>query len=359
MKTTPFFILFSLFVLSWSGCSEEVQKRMEARPTAFGPLNKIAVIAEEDLWESPLADTFDYYFASAYPILPQPEPIFDLTHFTPAELMEQKERRELRIYVILADLSEPNSGTVKLVKQDVGSEKIREALEGSGYKATVGVDKWADGQIVIYLFGKDREALVENIKQNFAGVVNRLRKFEAPKVAAGVYLGGRNEPLEEELRSTLGVQLKLPKNYYKAMLDEETRTMWLRSELDKASFNILVHKEPYKDQKQLTREGLLKIRNDLGRQYVASEIPDTYMTTNVVDLPYFVEPMTLNNYYMIEGRGIWEMENDYMGGPAVSFLLHNPNTNELLFLDGFIYAPGQKKRFLMQQLEHVMRTVKF
>jgi hypothetical protein len=83
------------------------------------------------------------------------------------------------------------------------------------------------------------------------------------------------------------------------------------------------------------------------------------MTTNVVDLPYFVEPMTLNNYYMIEGRGIWEMENDYMGGPAVSFLLHNPNTNELLFLDGFIYAPGQKKRFLMQQLEHVMRTVKF
>lgn len=83
------------------------------------------------------------------------------------------------------------------------------------------------------------------------------------------------------------------------------------------------------------------------------------MKVNDIDLPMLVETTTLNNYFALEGRGIWEMENDYMGGPFVSYLIHNPNTNELLLLYGFLYAPGEDKREYMQQLEHVMHTIRF
>ena len=48
-----------------------------------------------------------------------------------------------------------------------------------------------------------------------------------------------------------------------------------------------------------------------------------------------------------------------MGGPFVSYMMRNANTNELLFLDGFIHAPGEEKRRYMQELEHVLHSVQF
>lgn len=52
------------------------------------------------------------------------------------------------------------------------------------------------------------------------------------------------------------------------------------------------------------------------------------------------------------------MENDYMGGSFISYLIHNPQKNELLFVDGFVYAPGEDKRNWMQYLEYIMNTRK-
>ena len=54
-----------------------------------------------------------------------------------------------------------------------------------------------------------------------------------------------------------------------------------------------------------------------------------------------------------------EIEYDYMGGPFLSYLLHNPETNQLLFLDGFVYAPGKKKRNYMLFLEQILKTISF
>ncbi len=83
------------------------------------------------------------------------------------------------------------------------------------------------------------------------------------------------------------------------------------------------------------------------------------MRINDVDLPMFTYVKTINNRYAIEARGIWELENDYMGGPFISYLIHNPDKNELLFLDGFVYAPQEDKRNYVQYLEHLLSNVKF
>jgi hypothetical protein len=48
-----------------------------------------------------------------------------------------------------------------------------------------------------------------------------------------------------------------------------------------------------------------------------------------------------------------------MGGAFVSYLIHNPEKEELLFIDGFVYAPGKEKRNFMQQLEFIISTVEF
>ena len=105
--------------------------------------------------------------------------------------------------------------------------------------------------------------------------------------------------------------------------------------------------------------GDVLFRDSIGRKYISSTLPDTYMQINDEDLPMLTQATTLNNNYALEARGIWEVINDYMGGAFVSYLIHNPDKNELLFVDGFIHAPGEDKRDFMQYLEYVLRTTKF
>lgn len=350
------FILWLIFLLAFSGCSEEVQKSLKAVPTAFGKVNQLIVIADEDLWESEVGDTFRYYYSAAYPILPQPEPIFDLKHFTPSDLISDPLRKELRNYLFLANMDDSESATTKLILKDIGEEKVRRAKEEPKYNTSVGRDKWAKGQLLIYQFGFSRDELIKNVKQNFPAISKKINEADRKKIEATVYLDGENELMKEKLRGLIGVNLRIPNDYI--MASDSPDMIWLRKETHETSSNILLRKLPYTDQTQLTKAGIKEIRNELGKN-ISSEIPDTYMKINDVDLPMLSNVKTMNNYYAVEARGIWELANDYMGGAFVSYLIHNPTSNELLFVDGFVHAPGKDKREFMQYLEHIISTVKF
>ena len=82
------------------------------------------------------------------------------------------------------------------------------------------------------------------------------------------------------------------------------------------------------------------------------------MRTNDVDLPVFTKSMEINELYALEARGIWDIVNDFMGGPFISYMIHDPKSNELLFIDAFVYAPGKSKRKYMQHLETIVSSVK-
>jgi hypothetical protein len=125
------------------------------------------------------------------------------------------------------------------------------------------------------------------------------------------------------------------------------------------SSNIILHKLPYTAKEQLSYEGFKSLRDTLTKRYVSSDVENSYMLINDVDLPLFIKPVEFNNFYAVEAKGIWELNNDYMGGPFISYLIHNPNNNELYLLDGFVFAPSKKKRELMQYLEFILNTVEF
>jgi hypothetical protein len=352
-----FSIVFLLIGLFLSGCTEEVQRGLRSVPSAFGNLNQIVVVMDDDLWEGPLGDTIRYYYSAAYPLLPQPEPIFDLRHFTPREMDSSPLLRELRTYMAVGLISDETSPTAKMIAKDLGVEKTRQAKEDPSFNSTIGHDKWAKGQLLIYQFAPTFDELVKVVKENFPAVKKRVNEFDRSKLEAYAYLNGENRRLSEEVRNTLGVELKVPSGFFMAINDGEV--IWMRRETEKISSNIMLRKMRYTDQSQLTKENLIAVRDSIGRQYVSSTLPNTYMKINYKDLPVISAPTKVNGYYAVDGRGIWEIENDYMGGAFISYLILSPNSSEILFLDGFLHAPGENKRDFMQQLDLVMHTVKF
>ena len=98
--------------------------------------------------------------------------------------------------------------------------------------------------------------------------------------------------------------------------------------------------------------------NELGR-YVSTEKEGTYKHINDIDLPMYSSNMQLNGKFVVETRGIWEVVNDFMGGPYLSYSILNAETNEILLVEGFIHAPSKTKRNYMQQLEHIFGSLRF
>lgn len=356
MRRIVNFIVFGGCILLASSCASDTMKRLEGKPNAYGRADRITVVADEDIWNSDVQDTVDYYYGSAYVILPQPEPIFSLQHFTPLQIKNYESRRKLRVYMILANLEDKDALATQFVRQDIGEENFNRALSDPTFNTKVAKDRWALGQMVIYLWGRNKDELIKNIKLNFPGITKRVNKFDERQYEATVYFGGENVSAKTKIVHDLGVELRIPKDYVVALTD--STTAWLRKETDKASISVLIHRVKYTDKSQLTKEGLKAIRNKIGKQYVSSTVPDSYMRINDVDLPMYVNQVTLDNKYALHARGIWDIVNDFMGGPFVSYLIHDEEENELILIDGFVHAPGEDKREYMQHLNYLIKTVK-
>lgn len=354
MKYSFYFSALALLLLS--ACTEEAKKNFGGPNRALGKINDLVIVADDHLWKGPLGDTVDYYYASAYPILPQPEPMYDLRQFSLKRLDAEPSLKELRTYLIIANLKDETSPVSQMVRADIGPANVEKAQKDPNFHTLISKDKWARGQLLIYVFAFSEDDLVKALIKDFEAISKRIRDSERPHLHQRLFAGGEDYDLREKILQKTGATLSVPKGYFLAM-DKEDIT-WLRYETDKASSNILITKIPYTDPKQLSPEGIKAIRNRLGR-YITSRIPNTYMRINDVDLPMYTYTKTISNRYALEARGIWELENDFMGGPFISFLLHNPDTNELLFLDGFVYAPQEDKRNYIQYLEHVLSGVKY
>jgi hypothetical protein len=108
---------------------------------------------------------------------PNPEPIFDLKPFTVQDLKAEPVRKELRTMLILADLSQKESSpAARLIAEHMGEENLRRAREDKSFISTLGKDKWAKDQLLIYVFGFGRQELIKNFKQQFPAIQKQIHK---------------------------------------------------------------------------------------------------------------------------------------------------------------------------------------
>lgn len=348
------YLLAGLLGLSLFSCGSEMTSNLRPTPAAFGKINSLYVLADSTLWVDGAQDSVAFFFESPYLILPNPEPIFDVRHIEPYNLRENPTLQQLRNYIVLADLSQKESPTTKMVLEDLNDAKIQQVKE-EGFGTAVARNKWATGQQLIYLIGRNHAELLAGMSTAYPAVVKRIAERENERIKVTTYFRGINRMLGEKVAARTGATLDVPGGYDLVPVEAENFA-WLRKETRNGSLNIMATRVPYQDKSQLTKEGLKDIRNMLGREYVSTTLDSSFMKVNDRDLPLFVSTTELNGHYALEGRGIWEMENDFLGGPFVSYLINDEANKQLVMVDGFVLAPGRKKRELMEELVQVLQT---
>lgn len=354
-----FIYLFStITILSLWSCNNDMGKPYEAKPKALARMNEVIAVADEDLWDSPVQDTFNYYFQSAYPIMPAPEPMFDVRYFSPKELGFEPLRKELRTYIVLADLDDLEATTTKMLRRDIGEERFLKARKDPTFQTSVGKDKWARDQIIIYIFGMGKKKLMENIRHNYSAIAKRIRLHDRDQLDASIYVLKNESPgLIKKIQNKFGITIRIPGDYKNIKKDVDN-FMWFRKDYGGAALNIIIQKFPYTDVSQLDPDNIIKLRDEYGKVHISSGADGSYMVTNPVDLPTYDYTYEIDGQYAREVRGIWEMENDFMGGPYATYVVHDKALNELIFIDTFVYAPGESKRDMMMQLDYIAKSLK-
>jgi Domain of unknown function (DUF4837) len=336
-----------------SGC-QDVLSGLKSKPTALGVMNEIVVISDDVVWEGQAGDSLMYYFASPYPIMPAPEPLFDLRHYTPNHLEAEALRKELRTYLILADLSDKGSPTTKMVRKDLGEEIVRKYSDDPDQFTTAGVDKWARGQLVIYIMGNGQDDLANNIIRAFPRISRRVREHDNRQLDAQTYMNGSSTELTRLIAREFGIKLKVPGDFKVAIDDDNF--LWIRRDNREVTSSIVIKSFPYKDKSQMQLEGLIDMRNRIGVLIEGTQT-GSVMRTNNEDLPVYTYQKDVAGRYAIESRGIWEMTKDYLGGPFINFAVIDGD--RIIVIDAFVYAPGKDKRDYIQQLELVIASLGF
>lgn len=355
-RITISFVIITLSFLV-SSCSNETKKQMNIQPAAFGVTNGIVLIADEDVWKGPIGDSIRFYFSAPYLILPQPEPVFDIKHFTPDGLLKEPIRREFRHIIFVGNIKDDHSPTTRMIRKDIGVARVDRAYKDASFNSLEGKNKWARNQSVIYLFGKTDQDVANSVIEHYPAIAKKFQNRDRDLIKADTYTTGLNTKVMEEVKAAMDVDIKIPAEYFMAVNDGET--IWIRKENSRISSNLLMTRIPYKDKAQFSKKNIKAIRDKIGKKYVSTRADSTYMQTNDIDLPMFTTTTTLNNDYCMEARGIWEVVNDFMGGPFIGYLVHNPDKKELLYIEGFLHAPSQNKRNYMQQLELIIGTAEY
>ena len=347
--------LFATFCLS--SCFEGGDNPLN-KPLAISKTNDIVVIADRNLFAGSTGDTLSYYFESPFPIMPRPEELFRLRYFTSEEMQAEPLRRQLRTYLILINLADTASGEYKLLEKDLGNQRFEE-IKKAGNKVLYGKDKWARDQLIIYVLGNDQDDLNNSIAANFEQITEKVYAHDEPQVLAVTYHSGENSKLQNTLSADMGVKIKIPREYLQAMYKEEDEILWMRRDSRRSIINFMVTKiSPQNnttDIKQLVIENITK----LGK-YVTTNSPGSVMVPNDRDMPVLEFPQIINGNEAVEFRGIWEMTNDFMGGPYIAFLIKNSDSAEYVFFLGFTYGPGdQSKKEYLQQMMAIAKTIDF
>lgn len=353
-------IIISLCLLSLGSCNDEVASQFSPKPSALGRLNQIEIISDDEVWEGPTGDTIRYYFGSSYPIMPTPEPIFDMRQFSPSDLASEPLRKELRTYVVVADLQDDESSTTKMIRKDLGEERFMNLKTGKGYSSTIGREKWARNQLLVYIMGNGKANVHKAIRENFPTIAKKINEHDEDQLVASIYSVRRTNPgIERKVKEMYGLDMAIPGDFRLAVEDNGQKQLWLRRDDNKgAILNIMMHSVDYGDQSQFDTENIKNSLNALSKQYVKTNTLGSIMVINDEDLPVYDYGYEIDGQYTRELRGVWEMTEDFMAGPFVSYAINLKESNKILYVYAFIYGPGLMKRNLIQQLDHIVKTLK-
>ncbi len=321
-------IILSIITITvlFSSCKDKDQSKL--LPNVTGKSGEVVLVIEPDHWASNIGMEFQKKLSQAHPALPQDEPMFDLVHI-PYNAFSSifKTHRNIIFAKIDKELHEP-----KMIIQN---------------------NLWANPQIIVNVLAPDVESLEALVKEKGDLMIDRILKKEIERYARN-YKKYEQLGIADRLQQKFGIRLTVPKGY---TLDLDTTDfVWIESRgRGDVVQGILVYSYD-KPEVNLTTEYLFAKRTQFTKRFVPGPTDKSYMAVEL-EAPAYRREINVNDINVIELRNLWKVENDFMGGPFISFSFVDEKQNKVINVDGFVFAPQFDKRNYLRQVEAILNSV--
>lgn len=327
-------LVFTLLVFITISCTSEHGKRL---PRHTGQSGEVFIIMQENEWDGTIGDSLRHFFQKAYPMTPQAEPMFKLFHIRPAKLNNLLKQHR------------------NIVQVEIG-DSIREN------KVLIQRDKWSSNQLYFRILAEDSTSFYKLIRENAPRIADLINTTEITRIQSfnQTFPNRTGIALIEE---KFGIKLNLQEEYH--LVIDTTDFMWFQRERVKYLSNtahditqgIIIFSYPYTSDSAFIPENALAVRDSMLAIYIKGPKEGSFMTTE-----YRIEPTTevidTGSNYRTLTRGLWRMENYFMGGPFASLTMLNEDHTRIISVSGYAFAPKFDKREYIREVEATIRSAK-
>ncbi len=332
MKRRKFLLSFSIIsltILSFLGCNSTSTGGL--LPNITGKPGEIIIVVDPIIWTSQVGDTLNTMFHQLYPSIPQEEPIFTIAHIAKADFNYVFKTHRNLIFINI-NHSLPADSNQIIIKENV----------------------WANGQIVFDCKASSNEKMAKMLSKQKDKIISLINAKERERICES-YQKLPDNKLIGFLKKKFNIYIPIPTGFNLNV--DTTNFAWMSREDPDLSQGIFVYTYPYVDTNTFTLNYLIDKRNLFLKKYVPGQLDGTWMTTETrIDLNF--NEFSLHDTYFAEVRGLWRVENDYMGGPFVSVTTLDKENNMVITAEGYFYGPKFKKREYVRQLETIVYNLK-
>ena len=292
-------------------------------PSISGKAGEILVVMEKPDWEDSLGNDVRDLLAVDCPWLAQKEPLYSLVNVPPSAFGDLFQvHRNILLFAV-----HPQLDTTGIVYQH---------------------DVWAQPQCVIQISARSSAEASALLKEKGPMIVSSIEQAERDRVIRNT-LRYEEQSLYPKVAEIFGGAPHFPTGYKLRKATEDF--VWIAD--DKQAYqDIFVYSYPVEDD-PFTLEKIIAHRNEFLQENVPGMFDGTYMTTSEFFTPT-LEFLKYRGRDFAQVRGMWEVQNDFMGGPFVSHSFFSPDGSRIIVAEAWVYAPQFDKRQYLRQVESVL-----
>lgn len=296
-----------------------------------GSTNEVLVIMDKNDWDSSAGDTVKDWFRQEQPGLPQPEPVFDIINL-PRSSFE---------------------GNIKAYRNIVYTE-ISPAVKEPVFEFKE--SPWIKTQKYFRIAAPDKESFIREFNAHKEEMLRVFLKAEQDRRIA--YYKQKPDPkIAGFLKDKYKLTCYIPSGYN--INKESENFVWISRETKVDSRGLVIIQRKYEGMDQFQYQRIIDTVNAELQRHIPGPLAGSYMAIDTVT-PLMAKTYNYDeDHYAVMMRGLWTVVNDFMGGPFVLNVVLDEKNDRVMYMMGYVYAPDDKKRNMVRQVEAILFSTGF
>ena len=215
---------------------------------------------------------------------------------------------------------------------------------------------WIQSQKYFRIVAPDKESFIREFNAHKEEILRVFLKAEQDRQIA--YYKRKPDPkIAAFLKEKYKLDCYVPSGYN---INKDLKDFaWISRETKVDSRGLVVIERKFEGMEQFRYQRIIDTVNAALRRNIPGPLNGSYMAIDTVT------PLVMKTYnydedhYAVMVRGLWTVVNDFMGGPFVLNVVLDKKNDRVVYMMGYVYAPDDKKRNMMRQVEAILFSAGF